>query len=79
MARPASLIRSPLLRSGKAIAVSDNAQGFADVTSGIDTFDNGNIVKNHLIICPRKDNRHLKTIMNSYFMIKGNYTLKKLQ
>lgn len=65
-----------ILRAGTVITYSNKDNGFIDITSGIDTKNNSNLAKNHLIVCPKYDTRYLYIKSKSYALIRGFYILK---
>jgi hypothetical protein len=69
-----------IVRTGKAIAFTTDANGIADVTSGKDIPGNAAIELNHLLIFPR-EGRGIKPDPKQpseiYVVIKGNYLLHK--
>ncbi len=65
-----------IFRSGKATSHSENSMGVIDVSSGVELFNGASISVNHLIIVPRSDGRGINALQDSWFMVKGNYTIK---
>lgn len=65
-----------IMRSGKIMAYSNDKSGFSDVTTGTDTINGQLLLKNHLLICPKVDVRHLKTLAQSYVLINGKAQIK---
>ena len=65
-----------ILRSGKAKAVSKNAAGLSDVTSGGDVRSGALISKDHLLIVPRTDGRGIIAVSSSIVMVRGKYTVQ---
>jgi hypothetical protein len=69
-----------VVRTGKAIAFTTDANGISDVTSGSDIPGNSAIELNHLLIFPR-EGRGIKPDPKQsseiYVVIKGNYLLHK--
>lgn len=70
-----------IFRSGAAICISPYVDiGLSDVTQGTELLNGGALIKNHLYIIPRADNRGLKaTVDQSFFMVRGTYQVNKLQ
>lgn len=65
-----------ILRSGQATAIASSNGGLSDVTIGKDLKSGESIPSNHLIIIPRNDGRGASILVDSYFMIKGAYTIQ---
>lgn len=77
-----------ILRSGECTAISNVSKtiqnkvevitdnGLTDVTDGKDLKMGDNILKDHLLIIPRDDGRGADCISNSFFLVKGDYTIK---
>lgn len=65
-----------ILRSGKARAVSSNASGLSDVTSGLDIAPGAAIEKNHLLLVPRTDGRGISAQTTSIVLVRGKYTIE---
>lgn len=65
-----------ILRSGNANAVITGVDGLTNITTGQNISNGQKINANNLIIVPRKDGRGIKATENSWFLIKGGYTLE---
>lgn len=65
-----------ILRSGKAVAVDNGANGISDLTNAKDLMGGTNIALNSLILVPRADGRGIKCQENSFVMILGSYEIK---
>lgn len=65
-----------IFRSGNAIVYSENDMGVIDVSSGKELFNGEGISANHLLIVARKDGRGVRAIKESWFMVKGGYSIK---
>jgi len=65
-----------ILRSGKATAIISENGGLSNVTSGKDLKMGEELPLNNLIIIPRNDGRGANVLTDSYFMIKGPYTIQ---
>ena len=67
-----------IVRTGKAVAVSTDANGIPDVTAGKDIADGQLIANNHLLVFPR-DGRGITYAEGSkapiYVMIRGSFLL----
>jgi len=65
-----------ILRSGRALAIGSDLGGISDVTSGKDLKDNESVKTNHLLIIPRSDGRGVYSLGETYFIVRGNYTIE---
>ncbi len=65
-----------ILRSGKATVIASSSGGITDVTIGKDLKSGEEMPSNHLLIIPRNDGRGANVILDSYFMVKGSYTIQ---
>lgn len=65
-----------IFRSGRANVYSENDMGVIDVSLGKELFNGENISVNHLLIVARKDGRGVRSIEDSWFMVKGSYSIK---
>jgi hypothetical protein len=69
-----------IIRSGKAVAITTESGGLADVTAGVD-IKNGQVIPlNHLIIVPRDDGRGFKIMpeavpSKAFVTVRGPYTV----
>ena len=64
-----------ILRSGAATGYMAGQNGISDVTAGVEIYGGYPIYTNHLLIIPREDGRGVKLSENSWFLIKGSYTI----
>ena len=64
-----------ILRSGTAAAYCLGPDGLSDITGGGDVIHGSPIEKNHLLIVPRADGRGIITLGESWFLIKGSYSV----
>lgn len=77
-----------ILRSGKGTSISNISQisvngnklavdnGLTDVTDGKDLKMGDSIPRDHLLIIPRDDGRGVKCSSDSFFLVKGDYSVK---
>lgn len=69
-----------IVRSGEGKAITlikDGIEnGLQDITDGVDLRKDEVVPLNHLIIIPRDDGRGIKFTVESYIMIRGDYTIK---
>lgn len=65
-----------IFRSGNANVYSENDMGVIDVSSGKELFNGEGISTNHLLIVARKDGRGVRATKDSWFMVKGGYSIK---
>jgi hypothetical protein len=65
-----------ILRSGKASAYSENEMGVVDVSLGKELFKGTSLSENHLLIIARNDGRGVYASEDSWFMVKGSYSIK---
>ena len=65
-----------ILRSGKAVAVHEGANGLSDLTGAVEVFNGTSIKTNHLLLVPRADGRGIKCTESAYVMILGSYEIK---
>lgn len=65
-----------ILRSGKASAYSQNEMGVIDVSSGKELFIGSDLTVNHLLIVARNDGRGVYANEDSWFIVKGGYSIK---
>lgn len=65
-----------ILRSGKAVAVDNGANGISDLTNAKDLMSGTKVALNSLILVPRADGRGIKCQENSFVMILGSYEIK---
>lgn len=65
-----------ILRAGQATAIASENGGLSNVTIGKDLVSGEEIPANHLVIIPRNDGRGANVLVDSYFMIKGAYTIQ---
>ena len=64
-----------IFRTGSAVAYITGLNGITDVTDGIDIMNNAALKANHHLIVPRDDGRGVKAKTDSWFMVKGSYTI----
>ncbi len=67
-----------VIRTGKAVAVSSDANGLSDMTEGLDIAPGKPVANNHLILFPR-DGRGVKsedTSKNLIVLVRGGYEIK---
>jgi hypothetical protein len=65
-----------IVRSGKAIAYSENEMGVVDVSLGKELFRGTSLSENHLLIVARNDGRGVYASEDTWFMVKGGYSIK---
>lgn len=65
-----------ILRSGQAEGYTEGAEGIVNATTGEEIGNHTKISKNNLLIIPRSDGRGVKCATNSWFIIKGGYSIK---
>ncbi|MCX7710262.1 MAG: hypothetical protein N2484_10495 [Clostridia bacterium] len=67
-----------VLRGGKAVAISGEKGGLADLSSGNGAeYGKGQAVPlNHLLLSSRNDGRGIKTTAKAWILVKGDYTIK---
>lgn len=65
-----------ILRSGKAVGYVEGSDGIVDITSGDELVNGSTVSKNHMLIIPRADGRGVKCSTDSWFIIKGGYTIR---
>ncbi|MBK5251761.1 MAG: hypothetical protein JJE29_03900 [Peptostreptococcaceae bacterium] len=66
-----------ILRSGAMTAIaSPKGNGLADLTAGKDLKTGDAVQMNHLLLVPINDGRGVSVSIDSWMMIKGNYTLQ---
>lgn len=65
-----------IVRSGKVTAIKGLNGGLANITSAKDLNTGDAVVLNHLLISSRDDGRGIKAGIDSYLLIRGNYTIK---
>ncbi len=65
-----------ILRSGRARAIGSDLGGLSDVTGARDLKDGEGIKANHLLIVPRSDGRGVYALGETYFIVRGNYTIE---
>lgn len=64
-----------ILRSGGALVYTEVNNGLVNVTTGEELLNGDRIELNHNIIVPRNDGRGLLVTNESWFIIKGGYTI----
>lgn len=65
-----------ILRAGTAVAIAGAGGGISDLTKGTDLGTNQDVIKNHLLLCPKNDGRGIKIMSDSWIMIKGTYQIQ---
>lgn len=65
-----------ILRSGRALAIDSPDGGVSDITAGKDLPNNAKIEKNHLLIIPRTDGRGVYSLGETFFMVRGEYSIE---
>jgi hypothetical protein len=65
-----------IARSGKSTAIFGANGGLTDVTSAKDLKTGDAILSNHMLISSRNDGRGVKAVQDSYYIVKGAYTIK---
>jgi len=66
-----------ILRSGAVTAIANSSgNGLADLTAGKDLKTGDSVQMNHLLLVPRNDGRGVSVKVDSWIMIKGDYTLQ---
>lgn len=63
-----------ILRTGKAVVISDSAEGASDLTDGVDLRPDRDVPRNHLLLFPR-DNRGIKAQGNVIVLVRGAYSI----
>lgn len=68
-----------IVRSGKAVIYSADANGVADLTDGVDITNGGKVTNNHLLFFP-KDGRGIQVAEDSKYnltvIVRGGYTIE---
>ncbi len=65
-----------ILRSGKAVVVSQTSNGLVNMTTGVDALAGTEISHNNLMIVPRQDGRGFKvTSGDANVMVRGYYEI----
>ncbi len=65
-----------VLRSGKATAIDNGADGVSDLTGAKDLKGGTEISLNHLLLVPRDDGRGISCSQACWVMVKGDYTIR---
>ncbi|MDD2216052.1 MAG: hypothetical protein PHR60_06515 [Eubacteriales bacterium] len=65
-----------ILRSGRASAIDNGADGLSDLTGAKDLIGGSDVGKNHLLLVPRDDGRGIRATTDLWVMVKGSYTIK---
>ena len=65
-----------ILRGGKATAIDNGKDGISDLTAGKDLKTGTSISLNHLLLIPKDDGRGMNCTVQSWVMVKGEYTIK---
>lgn len=68
-----------IVRSGKAVIISEGTNGVADLTDGVDLINGQAVPMNHLLTIP-KEGRGIQVVEGNKYsltvMVRGGYTLK---
>lgn len=64
-----------IFRSGNAISYSNIQEGIVNVTKGTNMDANQSLEANNLLIIPRNDGRGVLALEDSWFLVKGGYTI----
>lgn len=68
-----------VVRAGKAVVYSEDSNGVADLTDGVDIANGGTVVNNHLLSFPR-DGRGIQVQEGNKYnltvMVRGGYKIK---
>ncbi|MGP1442113.1 MAG: hypothetical protein ACTTJ2_05740 [Anaerovoracaceae bacterium] len=64
-----------ILRSGRAAAIDNGANGVSDMTAGTDLRTGDSVQANHLLLVPRADGRGLSVSTEAYLMVRGGCTI----
>ncbi|MDR2183144.1 MAG: hypothetical protein LBE55_03120 [Clostridiales bacterium] len=62
-------------RSGGALAHVPGPDGLVNASAGLDLDHGHPITANHLIIIPREDGRGIRATQDSWFIIRGDFTI----
>lgn len=65
-----------ILRSGIAKAIDNGSNGISDLTAGKELWSGNSLQQNHVVLIPRADGRGVDVVEESYFMIRGAYTVQ---
>lgn len=65
-----------ILRSGNAVAIGSDLGGVSDITGGLDLTSGQKVKTNHLLIVPRADGRGVYSKGQTFFMVRGNYSIQ---
>lgn len=65
-----------IARSGKSTAIFGANGGLTDVTAGKDLKTGDAVLTNHMLISSRNDGRGIKATLDSFYIVKGGYTIK---
>jgi hypothetical protein len=65
-----------VLRTGRAHAIHGELGALVDLISGRDLEAGENVPTNHLILCPRDDNRGVRISEDAWVLIKGAYAFR---
>ncbi len=66
-----------ILRSGEAQIVDPSTNGMPDITDGSNLANGSVLPVNHMLLCPRSDNRGIYCDTEIWLMIKGDYSKKQ--
>ena len=65
-----------ILRGGKATAIDNGVDGISDLTAGKDLKSSTAVISNHLLLVPKDDGRGISCSVQSWVMVKGEYTIE---
>lgn len=65
-----------VLRSGSGVVYTEVQNGLANITTGEEVFYGAEVGLNNMLIVPRGDGRGVRVTSPSWFIIKGEYTIK---
>jgi len=64
-----------ILRSGSALVFTEVENGLVNITTGKEHFNGDRVNLNNKLIVPRNDGRGVLVTEDSWFIIRGNYTV----
>ena len=67
-----------ILRVGRSFAVVPGTEALIDATAGTELKDKAEIKKSHILIVPRNDGRGVRVVEDAWFLVKGDYTISKV-
>lgn len=65
-----------IARSGKSTAIFGANGGLTDVSAAKDLKAGDAVLANHMLISSRDDGRGVKAVQDSFYIVKGSYTIK---